>query len=359
VDLVHDKLSPLDTRSNQLVSPWASLGPPEQIVSRSHVKTGQDRCHDSDHALASFVHRVSMVSDSLDLRPVSEKEVEETMAIESLGPVRSVSGFLSVVNRLRSNWPQDNDVKSRGDERALWFRGQEEASWGLSPKLHRPEYRKADENEIRHEFQSRGLQLIQGRMPTTQYEWYFLMQHYEVPTRLLDWTDNPLMALFFSIYEKKSTLDAVVWVVDPWWLNAANKALKKKKIEGPLLSDWEEAGLYLPDLENAFAGVRTKMKFPAAIDPPHVDRRLAVQGSHFMIFGTERDLADMELTEKKKARLAKIIISGRAIKTIESELENLGIHVATVFPDLIALGKYLKLRWTRTTDVADTKTKKK
>jgi hypothetical protein len=280
------------------------------------------------------------------------------MPIKSLGPVANLAAFLSLVSGLRSEWPQKQNVRSRGDERALWFRGQEEATWGLSPKLHRPEYKKADENEIRHEFQSRGLQLIQGRMPSTPYEWYFLMQHYEVPTRLLDWTDNPLMALFFSIYEKKSsTTDAAVWVVDPWWLNAANKALKKKEIEGPLLSDWEEAGLYLPDLEDAFAGAETKMKFPAAIDPPHVDRRLAVQGSHFMIFGTKRDLTEMEdLIASGKARLAKIIVSGSAIKTIETELENLGINVATVFPDLIALGKYLKDRWTRTKIVAPVKT---
>jgi hypothetical protein len=278
------------------------------------------------------------------------------MAIKVLGPVANVSGFLSLVSDLRSDWPQNNDAKSRGDERSLWFRGQHEASWGLSPKLHRPAFRKADENEIRHEFQSRGLQLVQGRIPTTQYEWYFLMQHYEVPTRLLDWTDNPLMSLFFAIYEKNSGSDAAVWVADPWWLNAANKALKKKEIEGPLLSDWEEAGLYLPDLEQAFAGKEVKMKFPAAIDPPHVDRRLAVQGSHFMIFGTKRDLADMEeLTRSNKARLAKMTISGQAVSTIEAELENLGINVATVFPDLVALGKYLKHRWTRTKDVAATK----
>jgi hypothetical protein len=141
-----------------------------------------------------------------------------------------------------------------------------------------------------------------------------------------------------------------------WWLNAANTALKKKEIEGPLLSDWEEAGLYLPDLEAAFAGKEVRMKFPAAIDPPHVDRRLAVQGSHFMIFGTKRDLVDMkELTKSKKARLAKITISGQAVSTIEAELENLGINVATGFPDLVALGQYLKHRWTRTKDVAVTK----
>ncbi len=282
------------------------------------------------------------------------------MAIRTFGPVSRVSDFLSIVSQIRSDWPQDIDVDCKGDEQALWFRGQHDASWGLSPKLHRPEYKHADENEIRHEFQSRGLQLVQGRIPTVSYEWYFLMQHYEVPTRLLDWTDNPLMALFFSIYDKTSSTDAVVWVVDPWWLNAANKEVKKKKIEGPMLSEWDEAEAYLPDLESAFAGEVVKKKFPAAIDPPHVDRRLAVQGSHFVIFGTKRDLTKMDdLISGKKARLAKIVIRGAAIEQIESELENVGINVSTVFPDLIALGRYLKRRWTMTSKPSvKTKTKK-
>lgn len=36
--------------------------------------------------------------------------------------------------------------------------------------------------------------------------------------------------------------------------------LRRKDIEGPILSDWEEAELYLPDLEDAFAGTKVKMK---------------------------------------------------------------------------------------------------
>lgn len=174
------------------------------------------------------------------------------------------------------------------------------------------------------------------------------MQHYGVPTRLLDWTDNPLIALFFALDSKLLDTDAAVWVIDPWWLNKANKEVKRREIEGPMLSDWYEATLYLCGLEDTFAGKRVKMKYPAAIDPPHIDRRLAVQGSRFLIYGTRKDLTQQDdLLRNPKSRLAKILIRASSIAAMRAELENCGITVGTVFPDLVALGEDIKRRWRR------------
>src|ERR1700674_2669299 len=56
VNLLHDLLSPLNARRDQLVSPWASLGSAEQIVSGLHVQTGENCSHDSQHSFTTFVH---------------------------------------------------------------------------------------------------------------------------------------------------------------------------------------------------------------------------------------------------------------------------------------------------------------
>jgi hypothetical protein len=68
VDLLHDPLCPLNARGNQLVRPWASLWPTEQIVGGLHVQTRKDRGHDPDHAFAPLVHRLRIILCSPCLR---------------------------------------------------------------------------------------------------------------------------------------------------------------------------------------------------------------------------------------------------------------------------------------------------
>ena len=73
-----------------------------------------------------------------------------------------LSECLERLKEFRQIWSQDEEYNRRGDERPLWFRGHLDANWRLTPKLYRPEFTGADEGEIRHEFQSRALQLIAG-----------------------------------------------------------------------------------------------------------------------------------------------------------------------------------------------------
>jgi hypothetical protein len=179
-------------------------------------------------------------------------------------------------------------------------------------------------------------------VPADYWGWYFLMQHYGAPTRLLDWTDSALVALFFALNSEskvpKDREDAAVWMLDPWWLN--RRVLKDESI---LLPSFESAAAYLGEpYENLNDCGHTVVKpqYPAAIDPPFLARRVAVQRSHFTIFGWARD-GMMRLAEAKEARLIRIRIAKSALPQMRADLITAGVTDTTIYPDLRGLADEL------------------
>jgi len=113
-----------------------------------------------------------------------------------------------------------------------------------------------------------------------------------------------------------------------------------------MLSGWEEAEPYLWDLEYAFTrDVDVRAEKPAVIDPPHVDRRLAVQKSRFLIFGRIKDFTSTTMVRRTGSRLAKIVIPQSSVEPMREELENCGVTVSAVFPDLEHLGQEIRELW--------------
>jgi hypothetical protein len=254
-----------------------------------------------------------------------------------LGPVTSLAGFLESVGAIRDRWSRTGGLDP-------WFRGQASATWRLEPSLYRQDFELGAgtdifevEEDLRAEFMRRGAQVMEGSPPQGEWAWYFLQQHYGCPTRLLDWTDSALVALFFALNsnapQNPDVADsAAVWMLDPWWLNRV--ALRHDSI---LLSDWDEARRYLPGL---YANARRPPPLPVAIDPPHIARRLAVQRSRFTIHG--RDKRGLEkAAARPRARLLKIVIEERAIDKVRLDLSTCGITDAVLFPDLEGLARDL------------------
>ncbi len=249
---------------------------------------------------------------------------------------------------IRKEW-RKGAADSKGDSRPLWFRGQRSAKWTLRPRLYRPEYGNASESEIRLEFEGNGLQLITTNLDRNRWEWYFLMQHYGAPTRLLDWTANPLAALYFAVSDERNDLgkqNAAVWVIDPWRWNK----LHGDGLRGPALPGWAETKPYLPEIEDACDGVTVNKPAPLAIEPPSIDRRLASQTARFLLFGKKKDLTkiadrdDLE-RDRKGSRLRQILVAARKVNDIRLELDDLGINHRTLFPDLEGLGAHLSWEW--------------
>jgi hypothetical protein len=103
----------------------------------------------------------------------------EAMPTLDYAEVTDLPKFLATVREIRRRWPQAEDVNRLGDEQKLWFGGQDSWRWGLSPRLYRPPYKGADDEEIRLEFQSKALQVLAGRLPsgaTEKWQWYFLIR---------------------------------------------------------------------------------------------------------------------------------------------------------------------------------------
>src|SRR2546427_12382459 len=109
---------------------------------------------------------------------------------------QSVATFTRVVAEIIKGW------SAAGSGRVdPWFRGLEDAAYELLPGAYR--YKIADEDELRAEFKRRAWPMLTEARPSNDWEWYFLMQHYGMPTRLLDWTDGALLALYFAVRSSK------------------------------------------------------------------------------------------------------------------------------------------------------------
>jgi hypothetical protein len=245
--------------------------------------------------------------------------------------VASLTRFLSRVNQIRDDWFGSGEWVDDP-----WFRGHRDATWKLIPKVYG--FVDADEDEIRSEFKRRASQLIgQEKLPDPHdnWAWYFLMQHYGAPTRLLDWTDGALLALHFALRHSRADVDAAVWLLDPIWVN--ERAIGRAQV---ILTDYPPgvAAKYLP---RTYSRQTIRSNWPAAIDPPHVARRVAVQHSRFTIHGNYRDGLD-RLSGRRGSRVVKITIGKNGIGQMKRDLATCGVAETTLFPDLEGLCRELE-----------------
>lgn len=242
-----------------------------------------------------------------------------TLKIEK---ARTIAEYLQVFEKIVGDWSGKTGAVRP------WCRGHSDANWGLRPGECRPGLI-CNPNEIRSEFHLRALPLLR-RVPASDWEWYFLMQHHGLPTRLLDWTTGSLLALYFAVRDDVGKQDAAVWILDPWALN--KRTLKRSEL---LLSTDEVAQLYLPPI---YGSSRRIPKLPAAIVPAYNSERITVQRGTFTVHGTSREGIEEIFGE----RLVKVVIPRADAVSVKRSLRMSGIGEFTVFPELDGLCREIR-----------------
>ncbi len=250
---------------------------------------------------------------------------------------KNLTQFTKRIKQIEDKW----DDPKNDSEIGLWFRGCQKSQWGLVPKLYRFLDRKTnvheEEDDIREDFIRKALILTEYK-PENSWEWYFLMQHYGAPTRLLDWTENPFLGLYFAMRDNEGLQDAVLWIIDPWWLN--EQVIGENEVLPPGTSGLTKADTrrYRPWLPDRFdTKHRLSRNRPVAVYPNYFDRRIAAQRSCFTIHGLNREGLE-KMFRGSNDRIAKIIVPSYATEEIREELDSNSIDEVTAFPDLQGLG---------------------
>lgn len=238
--------------------------------------------------------------------------------------IKGITELIKLVDK------QVDCISKYNKDELLLFRGQN-VDEPLLPRNARKHvaYRKYNIKEIHRlhdietimldEFKRRAQPLLEQQVvPKSDWDWLTLAQHHGMDTRLLDWTENPLVALYFAL-ENDNRTSSIVWLLK----------IEKTEIITPT------SGI------NPFWLPHTRI-----FKPSIVSKRLSAQSGWFSIhkYLKEKDsFIPLERNDRFKHYLTKIQITGDLSK-MKRNLNLYGINSATLFPDLDGLCKYINLK---------------
>ena len=274
-------------------------------------------------AMRSQSEQSSLRRDNEKAAPVESEMAENELVEEESG--ENETGGLSEPIVITSIADLLDGLEEQPEAGVSWYRGHTKSSHSLVPSIGR-DYQPTDaELTLVKRFKQNAYPFLDSP-PEKEWEWLFLMQHHGVPTRLLDWTESPLVALWFSLERRNDDQDACVWELQPIELNRIASIHPKFHLDIPLFGQDSELDNYLPSVLETTAAKNT----PAAGIAPRQFSRVVAQMGSFTV--THKEHLSLEASAGQCLR--QFVIPAPSKEAIRKELELLCVTRLSVFPEL-------------------------
>ena len=244
------------------------------------------------------------------------------------------------------------------------FRGHREATWNLITTLDRSLFQSVavdtdgihtsvrerlnpleNEKMLLLEFQRAAHHYISATpQPDQTVDWLALMQHHGVPTRLLDWTRSPYVALYFVMREKLEG-DGALWAIDlKWFEERSNELLRQHDQHSPDFADFRAFYEYI----NRTICRHDNPHVIVSAKPMQLNERMLVQQGH-LLYNLRHDvqfspiLLGMLIHPSVADRqvVSKVIVKKEKRLRLLEELRRMNIHSASLFPGLDGFARSL------------------
>lgn len=238
----------------------------------------------------------------------------------------------------------------------LAFRGISDCNYKLETTLMRlgGNYRKTEPHMLRNfkKYASKDITKYSGQEITkfdSIWHWMVVGQHYGLPTRLLDWTYSPLVAMYFATRNlDKINVDAAIWIVD--FIQVIRYLPKEFK---QILMERDSRVFTIDILMDLLSGKTEglqnledygKSDYALFIEPPSIDERIVNQFAMGSFMSNPELCMDDWLQNHNDPKLwRKIIIPADLKVEIRDKLAQSNITARTMFPGLGGVCEWLAM----------------